>query len=95
MSESAATAWIIQRLEMENSKMEEEMGNINACDDDEEEEDDDDDDFVISGAMGASTEGFSPHARPKQWTRSPRRIASAPRIRDKVSARLVCVDSGG
>lgn len=33
MSESAATAWIIERLEMENSKMEEEMGNMDTCED--------------------------------------------------------------
>lgn len=31
MSESAATAWIIERLEIENTKMEEEMGNMDTC----------------------------------------------------------------
>lgn len=31
MSESTATAWIIERLEIENTKMEEEMGNMDAC----------------------------------------------------------------
>lgn len=31
MSESAATAWIIERLEIENTKMEEDMGNMGAC----------------------------------------------------------------
>lgn len=31
MSESAATAWIIERLEIENTKMEEDMANIGAC----------------------------------------------------------------
>lgn len=31
MNESAATAWIIERLEIENSKMEEEMGNMDTC----------------------------------------------------------------
>eukprot|EP00752_Nemacystus_decipiens_P011018 g9791.t1 len=34
MSESAATAWIIERLEIENTKMEEEMGNIDTCEED-------------------------------------------------------------
>lgn len=34
MSESAATAWIIERLEIENTKMEEEMGNMDACEED-------------------------------------------------------------
>lgn len=33
MSESTATAWIIERLEIENSKMDEEMGNVNSCED--------------------------------------------------------------
>lgn len=33
MSESTATAWIIERLEVENSKMEEEMENVNSCED--------------------------------------------------------------
>lgn len=28
MSESAATAWIIERLEIENSKIEQEVGNL-------------------------------------------------------------------
>lgn len=34
MSESAATAWIIEHLEIENTKMEEEMGNMETCEDD-------------------------------------------------------------
>lgn len=34
MSESAATAWIIERLEVENTKMEEEMGTLDACEED-------------------------------------------------------------
>lgn len=34
MSESAATAWIIDRLEIENTKMEEEMGNMDTCEGD-------------------------------------------------------------
>lgn len=34
MSESAATAWIIERLEIENTKMEEEMGNMDTCEED-------------------------------------------------------------
>eukprot|EP00903_Cladosiphon_okamuranus_P007137 g6932.t1 len=34
MSESAATAWIIERLEIENTKMEEEMGNMGTCEED-------------------------------------------------------------
>lgn len=34
MSENAATAWIIERLEVENTKMEEEMGNIDTCEED-------------------------------------------------------------
>lgn len=34
MSESAATAWIIERLEVENTKMEEEMGNMDTCEED-------------------------------------------------------------
>lgn len=33
MSESAATAWIIERLEVENTKMQEEMGNMDTCQD--------------------------------------------------------------
>lgn len=33
MSESAATSWIIERLEIENTKMEEEMGNMDSCED--------------------------------------------------------------
>lgn len=31
MSEGAATAWIIERLEIENTKMEEEMGSMDRC----------------------------------------------------------------
>lgn len=34
MSETAATAWIIEHLEIENTKMEEEMGNMETCEDD-------------------------------------------------------------
>lgn len=34
MSESAATAWIIDRLEIENTKMEEEMGTMESCEED-------------------------------------------------------------
>ncbi|CAM9095192.1 unnamed protein product, partial [Hapterophycus canaliculatus] len=34
MSESAATAWIIERLEVENTKMEQEMGNMDTCEED-------------------------------------------------------------
>lgn len=34
MNESAATAWIIERLEIENTKMEEEMGTMDACEED-------------------------------------------------------------
>lgn len=34
MSESAATAWIIERLEVENTEMEEEMGNLDTCEED-------------------------------------------------------------
>lgn len=34
MSESAATAWIIERLEVENTKMEEEMGAMDTCEED-------------------------------------------------------------
>ena len=34
MSESAATAWIIDRLEIENTKIEEEMGNMENCEGD-------------------------------------------------------------
>lgn len=34
MSESAATAWIIERLEIEDTKMEEDMGNMDTCEED-------------------------------------------------------------
>lgn len=34
MSESAATAWIIDRLEIENTKMEEDMGTMESCEED-------------------------------------------------------------
>lgn len=34
MSESAATAWIVERLEVENTKMEEEMGAMETCEED-------------------------------------------------------------
>ena len=34
MSESDATAWIIDRLEIENTKMEEEMGNMDTSEGD-------------------------------------------------------------
>lgn len=34
MSETAATAWIIEHLEIENAKMEEEMGSMETCEDD-------------------------------------------------------------
>lgn len=50
MNESAATAWIIERLEMENTKMEEEMGNMAACDED----------FVASGVNYDPTLSLSP-----------------------------------
>lgn len=38
MSESAATAWIIERLELENNKMEQEMGNMDTCEEDSADE---------------------------------------------------------
>lgn len=38
MSESAATAWIIERLETENSKIEEEMGSMETCEEDSTED---------------------------------------------------------